>query len=149
MSGPIALPPGAGRTLWLLGSEITIKAGGAESGGAYSFVEYRTPGGGTGPLAHTHTDREETFYVLAGEVEFLIGEEHRPAPPGSFLMIPRGVLHTFANTGAEEARLLIIHTPSGMEAYFEELATLLSRETPELAAVIALMKRYGMEVPGT
>ena len=65
--------------------------------------------------------------------------------PGDFLLVPRGAGHTFGNSGAEPARLLVLHAPA-MDAYFEELHQLWScGQAPSREAERELMSRYGME----
>ena len=44
------------------------------------------PGFSTG--LHVHEIQEETFYVLEGECEWQIGEEHVKAGPGTYTFIP-------------------------------------------------------------
>ncbi len=59
--------------------------------------------------------------------------------------MPRGAAHTFGNSGAEPARLLVLHAPA-MDAYFEELHTLWSSgHSPSREAERELMGKYGME----
>ena len=76
------------------------------------------PGGG--PPLHIHTREDETFYVLDGEVEFLLGEETVTARRGDFVNIPRGTVHRFINTGTDTARLVLTFTPAGIEQWFAE-----------------------------
>lgn len=65
--------------------------------------------------------------------------------PGSFLLVPHGMVHTFSNAGDRPARLLIIHSPS-FEGYFVELSRLSAAGAPDLAALGELMRKWGMEV---
>jgi hypothetical protein len=59
--------------------------------------------------------------------------------------VPRGAGHTFGNTSAGPARLLVLHAPA-MDAYFEELHKLWASETPPAPSEEReLMRRYGME----
>jgi hypothetical protein len=44
------------------------------------------------------------------------------AGPGSYLIKPRGLMHTFWNAGPGPARLLEVIAPAGFETYFAELA---------------------------
>jgi hypothetical protein len=60
-------------------------------------------------------------------MSFLAGERWIDAPRGSFLRIPAGTMHTFANRGSERAGALNLFIPGGFEsmmpsivAYFEE-----------------------------
>jgi len=61
---------------------------------------------------HEHSDHADVFYVLAGEAEFLVGDELFHARPGSFVAAPRGLTHGFRNVGGTELRLLNVHAPN-------------------------------------
>ena len=54
----------------------------------------------------------DSFYVLEGEVEFLVDTEMFLLGAGSFLAAPPGVLHTFSGRPGH-SRLLNVHAPSG------------------------------------
>ena len=82
-------------------------------------MEALVPPGG-GPPPHVHTREDETFYVLEGEVEFLLGDELVQAGAGHFVNVPRGTVHRFTNTGTETARLVLTFTPAGIERWFEQ-----------------------------
>ena len=122
-------PPTAGRLLhrraatgtayWGPGDHYTFLVTGEESGGAYFAMEALVPPGG-GPPPHIHSREDETFYVLEGQIEFLLGEETITAGAGDFVNVPRGALHRFRNTGTETARLVLTFTPAGIERWFEE-----------------------------
>jgi mannose-6-phosphate isomerase-like protein (cupin superfamily) len=61
---------------------------------------------------HRHEDHVDSFYVLEGEAEFLVGEEVVRARPGDFVAAPVGVTHGFRNVGGTELRLLNVHGPN-------------------------------------
>ena len=129
---------------------VTVKAERRHSGGTLTVYEATVGPRRAGPVAHVHRSWDEAFYVLAGEPTFLVGGAEHAAPAGSFVFVPRGVLHTFWNAGAEPARLLIVFTPSGIEDNFDELVPILAAGGEGmLAAVTALMERYDMIVPPT
>jgi mannose-6-phosphate isomerase-like protein (cupin superfamily) len=65
--------------------------------------------------AHVHTDEDDAFYILEGEMTFLFGGEAAAAPPGTFVLIPPGVRHGFRNDGATSVRMLNIHAPGGFD----------------------------------
>ena len=76
---------------------------------------------------HSHEANVEIFYVLEGTMSFLAGERWVDAPRGSFLRIPAGTTHDFANRGSERAGALNVFIPGGFEpvmprivAYFED-----------------------------
>jgi mannose-6-phosphate isomerase-like protein (cupin superfamily) len=112
-------PVATGPAFWGPGDHYTFLVTGDESGGAYFAMEALVPPGG-GPPPHIHTREDETFYLLAGQLEFLLGDEIVMAGPGDFVNVPRGTVHRFRNTGAETARMILTFTPAGIERWFEE-----------------------------
>jgi len=86
----------------------TIKLGREE----FALVEFELDPGFEGPDPHSHDDHIDSFYVLDGEPEFLVGEEKLRLGPGSFVAAPLGFVHTFGNPGPAPARLLNMHAPS-------------------------------------
>jgi quercetin dioxygenase-like cupin family protein len=71
-----------------------------------------------GPDPHQHEDHVDSFYVLEGDVEFVLGDETLRAGPGTFFAAPPGIVHTFGNPGPTGARLLNMHSPDGGFADF-------------------------------
>jgi quercetin dioxygenase-like cupin family protein len=60
---------------------------------------------------HTHPDHTDSFYVLEGEVEFLVHGEWQRVGPGTFLSVPPEIEHGFRPCGVD-FRLLNIHAPN-------------------------------------
>ena len=145
----VFLAPDAGHRIPLGDAgTVTLKAVAADSGGTLSAYEFVTPPTTAGPPLHLHRTWDEAFYVLEGEMTFLIdGHTHR-APAGSFVFIPRGILHTFWNAGDAPAKQLVVFTPAGIEAYFAEVTRVLADGGDEaLDAAAALMAKHDMIVP--
>ena len=138
----IVLGPGEGRAVSVSGLPVTLKAVKRDTGGSIGVVEAVLPDG-MGPPRHIHKSEDEAFYVLEGEVEFLIGGRTVREPAGSFVFIPRGTVHSFTNAGASPGRLLAIFTPAGFEGFFEEVDG-----TLEVAEVRTIAEKYDMEVVG-
>ncbi|HEU5491220.1 MAG TPA: cupin domain-containing protein [Gaiellaceae bacterium] len=61
---------------------------------------------------HTHDDHVDSFYVLDGEAEFVMGDETVRLGPGSYVAAPIGVVHGFRNVGDRELRMLNLHAPN-------------------------------------
>ena len=82
--------PGEGTiSLWVLSELLTYKVPSQQTSGAYSLFEVITqPGAGTPP--HVQHREDESFYVLEGEYEFLIGGETLRVGAGSLLYVPKG-----------------------------------------------------------
>jgi mannose-6-phosphate isomerase-like protein (cupin superfamily) len=122
---PILSQPGQGEIIRIpLGRDILIKATGRETGGAYSLMEFTAPVGGDWTIPHVHRAAEEGWYVLEGELTFRMGDQTVLAPAGSFVLAPRGMLHSFGNTGTKTAKYLELFSPPGMERFFADLAAL-------------------------
>ncbi|MBV9748939.1 MAG: cupin domain-containing protein [Acetobacteraceae bacterium] len=102
---------------WVLGSRYTLLLTAEDSGGAFSLLKVVVPAGRGSPL-HTHAHEDETFHVIEGEVEFSTGGQAIHARLGSVVFGPRGVSHSFCNVGTENACLLCIITPGGLERFF-------------------------------
>lgn len=105
-----------------IGGRMVIKASDRDTGGGYSLHENILPAGSPGPLPHIHRNHEESFYVLEGQLTMRIGPRTITAPAGSFLVVPRGVVHQPSNPGAQPARVLLIFSPAGMDGFFLEAA---------------------------
>jgi quercetin dioxygenase-like cupin family protein len=95
-------PSGSGATYWGPGDLYRFLVTGEETGGAYFAMEAVVPPGG-GPPPHIHRNEDETFYVLEGEVEFLLGDRIVTGGAGDFVNVPRGTVHRFP-TPARPAR---------------------------------------------
>ena len=137
-----------------VGGRMLVKLRDEDTGGSFSVHDNIIPAGSPGPLPHLHRNHEETFYVLDGELTVRVGERTIAAPVGSFVVIPRGVVHQPSNPGTEPTRVLLIFSPSGMEHFFEEAAEgrIPLQAVPEDPAVLerrdAFAQKYGYEFAG-
>jgi quercetin dioxygenase-like cupin family protein len=113
----VYLQPGEGERLEANTRVATIKAGREE----LALIEFELQAGFEGPDPHSHDDHVDSFYVLDGEVDFLVGDEWLRLGPRSFVAAPIGLTHTFANRDGQHARLLNIHAPS--TGFHERLQT--------------------------
>lgn len=68
--------------------------------------------GWRGVAPHAHDDHTDSFYVLEGEVEFLVNGEWRRGGPGTFVSVPPGVEHGFRSAGETRIRVLNVHAPT-------------------------------------
>ncbi|MFD6756203.1 quercetin 2,3-dioxygenase [Micromonospora gifhornensis] len=115
--GGIFVRHSEGTHRWLAGDTYTIKVTADDTNGSLGFIEATVPPG-AGPVAHSHGNEDEAFYVLSGRLEFLNGDELHVAEAGDFVFIPRGNRHRFTNVGDTDARMLVIFTPGGHEKFF-------------------------------
>lgn len=73
----------------------------------------------SGPGAHVHRDEDDAFYVLEGELVFVVDGDEVVAGPGTFVLVPPGVEHDFANRSDEIVRVLNVHAPAGFDLRIE------------------------------
>jgi len=71
--------------------------------------------GADGPPAHAHQGEDDAFYILSGELSFEVAGEALTASPGTFVLVPPGAVHTFANRTGEPVEMLNVHAPAGFD----------------------------------
>ena len=141
------IPPGAGQTIRVLAGLVTFKIDSAESDGAYNLHEYVVEPGRSA-RAHRHNRHHENVCVLEGELTWRLGDRTFTAPAGSFVVIPRGMTHGFANERPEPARMFVLTSPGGFEAFMVGLAKLIGASptgVPDPTRVTELAARYDTE----
>ena len=112
------VPPGAGAVIELGLGRPTIKVGPPLST-QIGLVESELPPGGGFAIPHWHEDLYEVFYVLEGEIEYLLGGDWRRAPAGTTVFIPAGAVHAFRNASGRPARHLVAGPPRAVEMLTE------------------------------
>lgn len=139
---------------WWLDILWIILVKGEDTGGRYSLMYEALPKGSGAP-PHKHTWSDEHFYILEGDLTFLVGDEIREGHKGDFVFVPRNTRHAF-RVDSDTAAFLNGYTPSGLELAVAELAMPApSRTIPPKGATLAPnlsdedYRRYGMDtVPG-
>src|SRR4051812_6919534 len=125
----IVVAPGEGRFIAVgsAGTGVMVKASTAETGGLCTVWEGQVPPGKVGGGPHYHRERDESFYVLGGELVLRIGDDIHTAGAGTFAFVPRGTIHGFHNSSSESATILVMHHPAGFERFLEEMQKLAAR----------------------
>lgn len=85
---------------------------------AMTWTRYEEGEDGPGP--HIHREHSDAFFVLSGALVFRVGPqlERVEAGPGTFVLAPPHVVHTFRNEGPGPATWLNFHAPSAGFAEF-------------------------------
>ncbi|QJY48592.1 cupin domain-containing protein [Pseudonocardia broussonetiae] len=117
---PVVVGPDEGDTVFLVGDAYTTLLTGAQTGGAFTMLE-AVVNPDAGPPPHAHLDEEETFLLLDGTMTFTVDGVTHDARPGTVVLVPRGVVHSYRNVGDGPARMLFLYSPPGMEAMFPEI----------------------------
>jgi uncharacterized cupin superfamily protein len=107
--------------------------------------ELTVPPGSNVPPPHSHSNNEECVYVLEGTLRYSVGSETRDLSVGQSMSTPKGVVHAFANPFTTTARALIMQAPDIGAQYFRDVAAVLNAGgPPDKAALVAVMKNYGL-----
>ena len=121
---------------------------GEQSAGSVAVFEFDVPTGARVPVAHSHDGYEETIYGLEGVLTWTVEAVPTDVGPGEALLISRGAVHHFDNTGDVDAKALAIITPGVLGPdFFREVAAILDAAgggPPDLAAIAAVMDRHGL-----
>jgi quercetin dioxygenase-like cupin family protein len=120
----MVVAPGEGRVTVEGPVGVVEKVHGRRTNGVISIVEHPIAPGVLVP-PHIHTGFDEWSYVLEGRVGARIGDQEFTGEPGSYILKPRNVMHTFWNAGPEPARLIEIITPAGFEDFFADFGDML------------------------
>jgi quercetin dioxygenase-like cupin family protein len=141
--GGYLLPSRKGTSIGAIGLDITMKANGESTRDAYSLFEYTIPPGVNGPPPHVHTREDESFICLAGRLKVHLGGEDYEMEHGDYMLLPRDVVHAFTNPFDEEARVISVVSPAGLERYYQALA-----EMPpgprDMSKMKAIMDDFGI-----
>ncbi len=111
----LILHSGEGR-LYNCGSMTAIfKADENETSEKYSISEWWLEPQSEGPGVHKHDTNDDLFYILDGILSVRVGEQWIDAEKGTFIRIPAGTLHDFANKTDSKAGMLNFYIPGGFE----------------------------------
>ena len=145
MAEAVAVAPGEGATIQgPVGGALNFKVRGEQTDGSLTALENVIPPG-EGPPLHVHANEDEFWYLIEGDLRFKLGEEMHHAPQGSFVFVPKGTPHNFQNVGDRPARILVMFTPAGMEAFFDRFSQLAA---PDPSAFKSIGGEVGMDVVG-
>lgn len=143
---PVVRAPGEGVVHHVARDDCRCILSAEVTGGAFSLFELVTPPG-EGPPLHTHSNEDETFIILEGEVEVCVGDTTRRLTPGAVAFGPRGVRHAFRNVGTGPLRMYMIASPGGFERFFGECHERLPRTAAfDPALFVEIIRKHGMTV---
>lgn len=125
--------PGEGRHLRAGPTRPTVKVGPHLGSRQIGILESELPPGGGFP-GHVHDEYEEAFYVLDGEIEYLVDGVWTKAVAGATVFAPPGRVHGFRNTADKPARHLAISSPADAMTMIEELLHASPADVPAVLA---------------
>ena len=151
---PIRVLPNQGRTYRARGFLCTFKLLANDTNGTFTLSE-ASNAPNTGVPPHIQHLEDEAFIVLEGSYSFQVGDQSMQCGPGEVIYVPRGIPHTFENTGTGLARMLILQAPGGIhEQYFAEAWEPIEDPSnlppeagpPDFGKIAAAAQRHGIEM---
>jgi quercetin dioxygenase-like cupin family protein len=113
----------------VVGDTYTILLNSRDTAGRFCLIDMHIPPGG-GPPPHRH-DFEETFILLAGELDVTFRGKKRVVRQGETIHMPANAPHQFHNSSKEAVRMLCICSPAGQEEFFMEVGVPVATRTTE------------------
>lgn len=107
-----------------------FKADGEETEGKYSISEWWLEPKTKGPGAHSHAE-DDIFFVIEGEMHFLVDDKWVVATKGDFVLVPAGIIHDFENRSAKKSGVLNISTPGNFEQYMPDIVAWFQKNPPQ------------------
>ena len=107
--------------LWFLNTSVAVRCSSAHSDRSLSVLEHRAPLHDSPPL-HVHTGEDEVFVVLDGELRVQVGTVEQSAGPGTVLVAPKNVPHTYRVDSSGGARWLTVTGPGDFEQFVRTMA---------------------------
>jgi quercetin dioxygenase-like cupin family protein len=138
----VVAPEDRPRSLNVVGEQLTVLASGEQTGSFEIF--FQSGPEGCGPPPHSHP-WDEAFYVLRGEIHFLVDGTQRTAGAGTTVFVPAGTLHCF-QLGAGGAEALSITSRAGASAMFTQFDAEISPDAPDLGKLVSIALTHGLEV---
>lgn len=139
-------------TFEFMGAPTLLRATRDSTRGAYGLVEQWMPFGFTSPY-HRHELEDEAFYVLEGELAVVCDGAWSAAGPGTYVFGPRGLAHGFEVTSRGGARMLLLASPGGFEAFVHEMrdpqrSPDAAPAAPDMEKMAAAAARYRVDILG-
>src|SRR5215831_19131792 len=139
----VVMPKDYDPALNVLGVKVTVLASNTATQ-AYEITRQQGQQG-MGPPPHSH-NWDESFYVVAGDVEFTCAGKTAVCPPGTLVHVPAGAVHSFRYL-ADGCDVLELTGQGGIAS---QMFTAVDREIasgrPEIAKVLEVLKQNGVTV---
>jgi quercetin dioxygenase-like cupin family protein len=129
----------------VLGIQVTVLASKAATQ-AYEITRQQGDAG-VGPPPHSH-DWDESFYVVAGEVEFTCSGRTDVCRPGTFVHVPAGTVHSFRYL-VDSCDVLEFTGQGGTATQmFAAVSQAIPPGPPDIPTLLGVLKENGVTVQG-
>ncbi|HEY3838762.1 MAG TPA: ester cyclase [Bryobacteraceae bacterium] len=133
-----------------LGIPTLMRATGETTNGSFALLEQWEVPPGFGSPYHTHHHEDESFYVLEGQIAFVVDGKWSKAGPGTFVYGPRDIAHGFKVIGNSPARMVLMCNPAGFEGFVLAQQTPIAEppSPPDMGKLMMLAAQYGIDIHG-
>ena len=138
----VILKNGEGESMSVLGAGVRFLLPAEKTDHSFSLMEVELPKD-QGPPPHDHP-WDEAYYILAGNVWFLVGDKEQVFSTGDFIYAPGGVVHSFRGAGDKPARVLVMDAPATAEGFFREANREIVNIPEDLSKVPAIGLKHGV-----
>ena len=138
----VILKNGEGESMSVLGAGVRFLLPAEKTDHSFSLMEVELPKD-QGPPPHDHP-WDEAYYILAGNVWFLVGYKEQVFSTGDFIYAPGGVVHSFRGAGDKPARVLVMDAPATAEGFFREANREIVNIPEDLSKVPAIGLKHGV-----
>jgi len=151
---PRVTSPELTNSYWYIGHLMSILISSKDTNSSFSLIhgfEIK----GLEPPPHIHTREDESFYILEGEINYMVGNEIFNAGRGDWVFLPRNIQHSF-QVQSDQAEVLIHLSPGGFEEYFKEMSEPAKalvipprpQGPPDVKKIVETASKYGVKFPG-
>jgi len=138
----VILKNGEGESMSVLGAGVRFLLPAEKTDRNFSLMEVELPKD-QGPPPHDHP-WDEAYYVLDGDVWFLVDDIEQVFSAGDFIYAPGGTVHSFRGAGDRPARVLVMDAPATAEGFFREANREVVNIPEDLAKVPTIGLKHGM-----
>lgn len=129
---------------WVLGHKVSVQ----NLSGDYDLTIGESLSQVPGPPPHYHENLHESFYIVTGEMDFIINGEQRKVKAGESIDIPPKTLHTFVNSQDADCQWVNIHSPKRFGEFFHNYGIPASEENAMQKSVSPEIIQQVLETAG-
>jgi quercetin dioxygenase-like cupin family protein len=138
----VSVKKGEGESMSVLGANVRFLLEAAKTGHSFSLMEVELSKD-QGPPPHDHP-WDEAYYILDGDVWFMVDNAEQVFSAGDFVYAPGGTLHSFRGAGEKPARVLVFDAPATAEGFFRDANREIVNIPEDFAKVPEIGARYQM-----
>jgi quercetin dioxygenase-like cupin family protein len=122
----------------VLGETINVLASAADTGSYEVFLESVPLEGGPPPHFHPW---DESFYLVSGELDYVIDGTPGVAKAGAFVHLPAGTVHSYTSK-ADPSVMIAVTSRAGASALFADLDAASAEAPPTIERVVEVANAH-------